>query len=161
MSESPAPQGDPGVLPIRFLGQYIRDLSFEVPHAPEIFSEIRQAAPQIPIQIEPTFRHMKGSQFEVSLTTQVEATVNNKPAFILELVYCAVVEIDERAVPQEHLHPVLAIEVPRFLFPFARQIVNDQTVAGGFPPLVLQPVDFVQLYQRNYGDKPQTVTRTA
>lgn len=157
MSEPQASQ--PGVLPIRFLGQYIRDLSFEVPHAPEIFSEIRQAAPSIPIQIEPSYRHMKGSTFEVSLTTQVEATVNGRPAFILELVYCAMVEIDERAVAQEHLHPVLCIEVPRFLFPFARQIVNDQTVAGGFPPLVLQPVDFVELYQRKFGDKPQAVQR--
>lgn len=153
-------QSEAGTLPIRFLGQYIRDLSFEVPHAPDIFSELRQAQPAIPVQIEPTFRHLKGSQFEVSLTTQVSATVNSKPAFVLELVYCAVVEIDEKALAQEHLHPVLGIEVPRFLFPFARQIVNDQTVSGGFPPLVLQPVDFVELYRRKYGDKPQQVQRS-
>ena len=156
MSEQP----EAGVLPIRFLGQYIRDLSFEVPHAPDIFADLRQTQPSIPVQIEPAFRHLKGSQFEVSLTTQIDATVNNRPAFILELVYCAVVEIDERSLAPEHLHPVLGIEVPRFLFPFARQIVNDQTVSGGFPPLVLQPVDFVELYRRKYGDKPQQVQRS-
>lgn len=145
--------------PIRFLGQYIRDLSFEVPHAPAIFAELRQQQHQITAGVEPQVQHMTGSQFEVSLTAQIKTTVGQKPAFLAELVYCAVVEIDERAVPQEHLHPLLLIEIPRFLFPFVRQIINDMTVSGGFPPLIMQPLDFVDIYRRTYGDKPQTIAR--
>ncbi|MBM3512402.1 MAG: protein-export chaperone SecB [Alphaproteobacteria bacterium] len=154
-----APGGDPGSLPIRFLGQYVRDLSFEAPHAPGIFADLRQQQHKIGAGVEPQVRHIAGSQFEVSLTAQVEAKAGDRPAFVAELVYCAMVELDERAVPQEHLHPLLLIEIPRFLFPFVRQIINDMTVSGGFPPLIMQPIDFVDLYRRTYGDKPQSLPR--
>jgi preprotein translocase subunit SecB len=153
------PPAEAGVLPIRFLGQYIRDLSFEVPHAPGVFAELRQQQHQIAASVEPQIRHLSGSSFEVSLGASVQTKIGDKPAFVAELVYAAVVEIDERAVPQEHLHALLSIEIPRYLFPYVRQIIGDLTVSGGFPPLILQPIDFVDLYRRTHGDKPQTVAR--
>ncbi|MDX2224035.1 MAG: protein-export chaperone SecB [Rhodospirillaceae bacterium] len=153
----PGPAADS--VPLRFRGQYVRDFSFEVPHAPEIFTELRQKAPDIPITVEPAVRHLNGSLFEVTLTANVEAKAADRIAFILEVVYAGVVELDERVIPQEHVHPILMIEVPRFLFPFVRQMVSDTTVGGGFPPLMLQMIDFAELYRRRFGDTPQTVAR--
>ena len=146
-----------GAAPLRFRGQYVRDMSFEVPHAPEIFTELRQSAPDIPITIEPSVRHLSANLYEVTVTASVEAKSGSRVAFILEVAYSGVVELDEKQIPQEHIHPVLMIEVPRYLFPFVRQLVSDATVGGGFPPLMLQMVDFADLYRRQFGDTPQRV----
>jgi len=148
-------------VPIRFVGQFVRDLSFEVPHAPEIFAELRQKAPEIPVSFDISARHVGASTFEVAVGVNMQASVGGKPAFILELVYAALVDIDERVVPEDQLHPLLLIEIPRYAFPFIRQIVGDLTVGGGFPPLLLQMVDFVELYRRKFGDQPQKVERVA
>jgi len=166
MSDAPAtsqanPQqtGQPPVVPIRFVGQFVRDLSFEVPHAPEIFAELRQRAPEIPVSFDVAARHVKDGVFEVDMTVNLQATMGEKPAFILELIYTNLVEIDARAVPEDQLHPLLLIEIPRYMFPFVRQIIGDLTIGGGFPPLLLQMVDFVDLYRRKFGDQPQSVPR--
>jgi preprotein translocase subunit SecB len=156
-----APQVEAPVMPLRFLGQYIRDLSFEVPNAPSVFNEARKYAPEIPVSIDTAVRHLGASHFEVSLSVNIEATINRRPAFVAEVAYAAIIEVDERAIPQEQLHAVLMIEVPRHLFPFVRQIVGDVTVGGGFPPLMLQMVDFVEMYRRKFGDQPQTIERKA
>jgi preprotein translocase subunit SecB len=158
-SDQAATQAEAPIMPLRFLGQYIRDLSFEVPNAPSVFNEVRKYSPEIPVSIDCAVRHLGGSGFEVSLNVNVAATVNSRPAFIAEIVYAAVIEVDERAIPPEQLHAVLLIEVPRLLFPFVRQIVGDVTVGGGFPPLMLQMIDFVEMYRRKYGDQPQTIER--
>lgn len=160
MSDSAAAK-DPGVLPIRFLGQYIRDFSFEVPHAPGVFADLRKQQHQISAAVEPRIQHIQGSTFEVTLVANAEAKIGDRPAFVAELSYSGVVELDERAVPQEHVHALLSIEIPRYLFPYVRQIISDTTVSGGFPPLILQPIDFVELYRRTYGDQPQTVPRVS
>lgn len=144
----------PLVAPIQFLGQFVKDLSFEAPHAPEIFQDLRQTAPDIPISIECTMRELKENQHEVVLNIHLEATVGDKPAFILELAYGCVVKLGD--VPADHVHPVLMIEVPRQMYPFVRQIVADTTVQGGFPPLMLQLVDFMDLYKRKYVDGGKT-----
>ncbi len=146
-----------GMVPIRFLGQFVRDLSFEVPHAPEIFNDIRQRAPDIPVSFDVATRHVGGSTFEVSMNVNLQASVGEKPAFILELVYAGLVDVDLSAVPEDQLHAVLLIEIPRYLFPFVRQIVGDLTVNGGFPPLMLQMIDFMDLYRRKFGDQPQKI----
>ena len=148
------------VAPIRLLGQYIRDLSFEVPQAPEIFNILRQAAPEIPVSLDTDMRHLSGSTYEVTLSAHVEAFAAGKTAFILEVAYGCVVEINEQAVPEEHIHPILLIEVPRQMFPFVRQIVSDMTVNGGFPPLMLQIVDFTELYRNKFGVAVQKVARS-
>ena len=160
MSEPDAPQpsepqyhdGLPAQ-PLRVLGQFIKDFSFEAPHAPDIFATLRSEAPEIPITIDTNVRHIAGPTFEVSLTVQIEAVVSGgKKAFILELVYAAVAEIDERLVPQEHVHPILMIEVPLQIFPFVRQMVADITVNGGFPPLMLQVFDFADMSRKKFGN---------
>src|SRR3954462_13643260 len=113
---SDTPSADPTVLdsppasPIRIMGQYIKDLSFETPHAPEIFTALRTEAPEIPIGLDTVVRHLGGPSFEVTLSVQLEAVVAGKKAFILELAYGAVVEINQQMVPEQHVHPVLMIE---------------------------------------------------
>jgi preprotein translocase subunit SecB len=154
MSDNTAapPPVDPVPPPvIRIMGQYIKDLSFEVPQAPEIFNSLRQQQPEIPSSIEADARHMGGTTYEVTVSIHLEAFVAGKTAFIMELDYGCVVEIDEKQIPTEHMHPVLLIEVPRQLFPFIRQIVADMTIGGGFPPLMMSLIDFAEIYKRRFG----------
>jgi len=155
MSDAPqetAPTGEeqPSALPIRFLGQFIKDLSFEAPNAPEIFNTLRQQAPNIPVSIDTAVRQLDGPVFEVTLTIHLEAVVAEKTAFLLEAVYGCVVEVNPQVVAQEHVHPLLLIEVPRHMFPFVRQIVSDLTGSAGFPPLLLQVIDFADLYRKKF-----------
>jgi preprotein translocase subunit SecB len=163
MSEPDAPQpsepqyheGLPAQ-PIRILGQFIKDFSFEAPHAPDIFATLRNEGPEIPITIDTNVRHIGASSFEVAMTVQIEAVLSGgKKAFILELVYSAIAEINQSLVPQEHVHPLLMIEVPRQMFPFVRQIVSEITGNGGFPPLMLQVFDFADMYRKKFGNPLQ------
>ncbi len=148
---APSEDQAPPFAPIRIAGQYIKDLSFEVPGAPEIYAILQTQAPEIPISIDVVARPVSETAYEVSLTIHLEATVGERKAFICELVYCAAVEVNKAIVPEEHIHPLLMIEVPRQIFPFARQIVSDATGHGGFPPLQLQLVDFGLLYRQKFG----------
>jgi preprotein translocase subunit SecB len=131
--------------PLVFSGQYIKDLSFEAPNAPEIFTRLSKA-PDIPIQIDVQARRLQDNWFEVVLHFNVEGKAGDEKAFILELAYGAVVQIN--AQEPEHTQPLLLIEAPRTMFPFARNIIADITRDGGFPPLMLQPIDFVALYRQ-------------
>jgi len=148
---APDAEQAPPLAPIRIAGQYIKDLSFEVPHAPDIYAQLQREAPEIPISIDVAARPINESAFEVSLTIHLEATLSDRKAFILELVYCAAVDVNRQIVAEEHIHPLLMIEIPRQMFPFARQIVSDATGHGGFPPLQLQLVDFGLLYRQKFG----------
>lgn len=147
------------MVPVRFVGQFVRDLSFEVPRAPEIYVEMRQSSPDIPVSFDINARNVVGNTFEVTLGVNVQATINQKPAFIIELAYVALLEVNHQVVPEDQLHPMLLIEIPRYLFPFVRQLIAELTVGGGFPPLFMQMVDFVDMYRRKFGDKPQTIER--
>ena len=158
-AKAPPPDDPTASMPVRFLGQYIKDLSFEVPNAPDIYNLLRQKSPEIPITIETAVDHVNAGVFEVALNVSLEATVENKAAFILELVYGCMVEIDQKNIPEEHVHPFLHIEVPRQIFPFVREIVSSLTVGGGFPPLVLQIVDFNVIYRKKFSD-PQTAGKS-
>lgn len=148
-----APSADqpPPLAPIRIAGQYIKDLSFEVPGAPDIYAQLQTEAPEIPISIDVAARPISETAYEVSLAIHLEAALSTRKAFILELTYCAAVEVNKQIVAEEHIHPLLMIEIPRQLFPFARQIVSDATGHGGFPPLQLQIVDFALLYRQKWG----------
>lgn len=169
MSETDTPQDvektaseDPTAsAPVRFLGQYIKDLSFEVPNAPDIYNLLRQKAPDIPISLETTAEHINAGVFEVKLSVSLRATVEDKTAFILELVYGCLAEVNAKTLPEEHVHPFLHIEVPRQIFPFVRQIVSDMTVGGGFPPLLLQIVDFNEIYRKKFAGAAQANSETA
>ena len=129
--------------PLIVNGQYIKDLSFEVPGAPGIFSELT-SPPEIPIQVDIRVNKLGDISYEVVLRIRIEATLQTKPVFIVELDYAGVFTVH---APAEHHEPLLTIEAARLLFPFARAIIADVTRDGGLPPLVLQPVDFVQVYR--------------
>lgn len=124
--------------------QYIKDLSLEIPHAPEIFRELTEA-PNVNIHVDVDAQHMHDNFYNVSLTLKMDGDIKEKKLFILELVYSAVVSLN---VPQEHLEPVLLIEIPRLTFPFARSVVTNCLVEGGLPPFMINPIDFVAMYNQ-------------
>ena len=134
--------------PIELLAQYVKDLSFEAPHTPQIFQDLRETPPDIPVEIECESEELKENQHEVSIKLHIEATIGEKTVFILEIVYAGVIKLGD--LPKKHIKPMLLIETPRLLFPFARKIVADITVQGGFPPLMLQIVDFQDIYLKKY-----------
>jgi preprotein translocase subunit SecB len=144
---SPLGNGSSGQepMPIVLNIQFTKDLSFEVPGAPEIFATLREQ-PRVDLALDVQARPIQEGEnvFEVSLMIRADAKVGETPCFIAELTYCGIFTLN---VPQEHLEPVLLVECPRLLFPFARNILADVTREGGFPPVMLNPIDFVQLWQ--------------
>lgn len=122
--------------------QYIKDLSLEIPHAPEIFKEIK-SAPEVNVNVDVNANHLDENFFNVELRFSMDGKINGKELFILELVYAAVVSLN---VPQEHLEGVLMIEIPRLLFPYGRSIITNCLVDGGLPPFMINPIDFVTMY---------------
>ena len=129
---------------LRILGQYLKDLSFENPNAPQSLSQ--EAQPEISISVNVNARPLAANDFEVELHLDAKATSNDKVAFAAELVYAGTFRLEN--FPQQLLHPAILIECPRLLFPFARQILAEATRNGGFPPLMLDPIDFATMYQR-------------
>lgn len=152
MTNAPPPQTPPNQAPqqapnspLVMHGQYIKDLSFENPRAPQ--SLIEQTQPQLSLNVQVTNRQFDAKTFEVALTIEANAkTPKDEPLFMLELVYAGTVSIGE--VPAEAFGPLLFIETPRLLFPFARAVVANATREAGFPPLNIAPVDFVQLFRQ-------------
>ena len=135
--------------PIAINAQYIKDLSFEAPATPGIFAQMQANAPDVSINVNVNAQPLQDSIFEVQLHIRGECKIGDTMAFMTELVYGGVFTLN---VPQEHLQAVLLIECPRLLFPFARNIVADATRDGGFPPLMLAPVDFVAMFQQQQAD---------
>jgi preprotein translocase subunit SecB len=138
-----AADGKPASLNV--LAQYIKDLSFENPLAPNITMPQGQG-PALNVQINVNAKPMSETDFAVELSITSKAEYENKVLFAIELVYGGVFRIQN--VPQESMHPLVLIECPRLLFPFARQIIADTVRDGGFPPLMLDPVDFAALYRQ-------------
>ena len=137
----------PDQLPqLSVVAQYIKDFSFENPNAPKSLMG-GQEAPQINIQINVSANNLSETEFEVTLSVEGKAETAGKVMFSFELAYAGVFRIAN--VPKENLHPLVMIECPRLLFPFAREIIATAVRDGGFPPLMLDPVDFVGLYRQN------------
>ncbi len=128
------------------LAQYTKDLSFENPNAPASLTP-QQKAPAISIQINVGANNTAQNEFEVTLSVHGKAEHGDKLMFSFELAYAGLFKIEN--VPQENLPPLVMIECPRLLFPFAREIIATAVRDGGFPPLMLDPVDFVSLYRQN------------
>jgi preprotein translocase subunit SecB len=128
---------------LRILGQYLKDLSFENPNAPQSLS---QESPEISVSVNVNARPLAPTDFEVELHLEAKAMAKDKVAFASELVYAGTFRLEN--FPQQLLHPAVLIECPRMLFPFARQILAEATRNGGFPPLMLDPIDFAAMYQR-------------
>lgn len=147
---NPEQSGTPQLPQIRVMGQYVKDLSFENPSAP---ASLRGAGgqPNIDMGIDVRARPLEDETFEVELALSAKATREDNTVFIAELVYGGLFQIknlDERA-----RDPFLLIECPRILFPFARRILSDATRDGGFPPLMLEPVDFAALYRQQLAQR--------
>ncbi|MCO6188000.1 protein-export chaperone SecB [Rhizobium sp. L1K21] len=135
---------------LNILAQYIKDLSFENPGAPQSL-QAREKAPEININVNVNANPLSGNDFDVLLTLSATAKDGDKTLFQVELVYGGVFRV--AGFPQEHMLPVLFIECPRLLFPFARQIIADATRNGGFPPLLVDPIDFGQMFQQRMAEE--------
>ncbi len=142
---SPA-AGQPLAPSLSLLTQYISDLSFENPEAPDSIIS-GSGAPQISIAINNQVKKREDDSFVVELALNAKAERDGKVLFNVELVYCGVFRIQN--VPENQLAPFLMIECPRLLFPFARQILAQVTQSGGFPPIMMEPVDFAAIYRQN------------
>lgn len=130
---------------IQIVGQYVKDLSFENPGAPMSLA----VRPQIDLGVDLQARRLDPERFEVELKLRVSAKAEEKPVFLLELIYGGLLFI--QGVPDEMLQPILLIEGPHLLFPFARRIVADVVRDGGMPPLMIEPIDFAALFRAKTG----------
>ena len=135
---------------LNVLAQYVKDLSFESPNAPNSL-RARDKAPGINIGVNVNANPLSETEFDVVLTLNAKAAFDKDVLFNVELVYGGVFNI--QGFPQEHMLPLLFIECPRLLFPFARQIIAECTRNGGFPPLMLDPIDFAQMFQQKMAEE--------
>jgi preprotein translocase subunit SecB len=135
---------------LNILAQYVKDLSFESPGAP-LSLRPRENAPGISINVNVNANPIAENDFDVVLTLSAKASEGKDVLFNAELVYGGVFRLV--GFPQEHLLPLLFIECPRLLFPFARQIVAEATRNGGFPPLMIDPIDFAQMFQQRMAEE--------
>jgi preprotein translocase subunit SecB len=127
------------------LAQYTKDFSFENPNAPRSLTP-QQQGPQISIQVNVNAKQLAETDFEVDLKLDGDAKIGNEVLFAFDLTYSGIFRV--RNIPADQLHPVVMIECPRLLFPFARQMIADAVRNGGFPPLYIDPIDFVGLYRQ-------------
>ncbi len=139
---------------IRIMAQFIRDLSFENPRAPESL-RASAMAPQIELSVEMAARTREDDLHEVDMKITAAANTSGDPVFTLELVYGGLFQIN--GVPADVMEQVLLIECPRFLFPFARRIISDMTSEGGFPPFLLEPIDFAAIFAARKAQEGQPV----
>jgi preprotein translocase subunit SecB len=130
---------------LNVLAQYIKDLSFENPNAPRSLQPSQQQ-PAINIQINVGAKPLTETDVEVELKIEGKAETAGSVLFQFELIYAGVFRLQN--IPQTDVHPIMMIECPRLLFPFARAIISDAVMNGGFPPLRIDPVDFVGLYRQ-------------
>jgi preprotein translocase subunit SecB len=140
-----AQQGQAQQAQLSVLGQYIKDFSFENPNAPRSLAP-SQTQPAINIQINVGVQQLAETDYEITLVLEGKAESSGMVLFAFDLTFAGVFRVQN--VPQETLQPLIMIECPRLLFPFAREIVATAVRNGGFPPLLLDPVDFVALYQQ-------------
>ena len=133
----------------RILGQYLKDLSFENPNAPASLNPEGEG-PNIEISVNVNANILAENTYEVELALQAKAMNGDQAVFATELLYAGVFQVEN--FPEENLQPLILIECPRLLFPFARQILASATRDGGFPPLLLEPIDFAALYQQKMAE---------
>ena len=133
--------------------QYVRDFSFESPNAPAVLGDLKES-PEIHISLDSSARRFKDRLFEIVLKLKVTGTMASKTGFIAELEYGGLVSIAE-TVPEDRFEQMLMVDAPTQLFPFARQIIAEATRNGGFPPLLVNPIDFNVLLQQKKAQKAE------
>ena len=127
------------------LAQYLKDLSFESPRAPEVFQNGQ--SPKMDVNVDVNARNFGPDQYEVELSVSASAKHNDEAVFIVEGSYAGAFEI--KNMPRDQLEGLMLVECPRLLFPFLRQIISDATRNGNFPPLLLEPIDFMSIFLAN------------
>jgi preprotein translocase subunit SecB len=146
-----APDAQPQAQQLIINAQYIKDLSFENPRAPQSLRQ-QTTQPAVEINVDVKAQSLGAENYEVVLTIKSSAKIQEEALFLIELTYGAVITV--RNVPQELLSAVVLVETPRLMFPFARNIVAETTRDGGFPPLMINPIDFSELLRRNAAQPP-------
>jgi preprotein translocase subunit SecB len=139
--------------------QYVKDLSFENPRAPQSLLQQQGQTPEINMGVDVKAQALAQDIFEVVLATRVDSKLAGESIFVVELVYAAVVTLAN--VAQQDVPLALLVETPRLLFPFARAIIAEVTRDGGFPPFLLNQIDFAELYRRQLAAAQAAPTATA
>lgn len=138
---------------VGIISQYVKDLSFENPNAPAAYQW--QGQPKIEVDFNIASNKLNDEIHEVDLRIEVRATTEGQTAFFVDLLYSGLIGI--RNISDADAHPFLLAEAPRILFPFARQIVSTTVQNGGFPPLMLDPIDFHALYMQRAAAEAQAL----
>jgi len=152
MTDTQAPTTDAGMdagPAMRVLTQFVRDFSFENPRAPE--SLRMEGKPEVDMGVEMNAKGRADGLFEVDMRLSVKASADQGPMFAIDLVYGGLFQLT--GIPEDQLETVLLVECPRYMFPFARQIIASATADGGFyPPFLLEPIDFAAIYAARKGE---------
>lgn len=129
---------------VRILAHFVRDLSFE--NVAAIEGQRQEGQPNINVTVNLDGTHMEADRYQVTMKLNCKAMVGSKTRFLAELDYCGVFSIQN--APETHIHPIMFIECPRQILPFARRVIADVTRDGGYPPLMLDNIDFAALYRQ-------------
>jgi preprotein translocase subunit SecB len=152
MTDQQAPQDQAPAMPVFNIEKiYVKDLSLEVPNAPAVFLE--RDAPQMDMQLNTQSAPVEEGIYETVLTLTITAKIKDKIAFLVELKQAGIFRIQN--LPQEAMEPALSVGCPNILFPYAREAISDAVLKAGFPPLMLQPVNFEVLYMQQQQAKEQ------
>lgn len=136
---------------------YVKDLSLEVPNAPQIFLE--REAPKVDVQLHHNSRSVDDGVYQTELTLTVTAKIGEKTMFLVECCQAGIFAI--RNIPNQDLEPILGIGNPNILYPYARESVSDAIVRAGFPPVLLNPVNFEALFQAQKEHEAQQAAQPA
>lgn len=131
---------------------YVKDLSLEIPNAPQIFLE--RENPQIDVQLHTQAAVIEDGVFEVTVMSTVTAKVGEKVMFLIEAKQAGIFQV--RNIPAEEMEPILAVMCPNILFPYLREVVSETAVRAGFAPVLLNPINFESLYQQQKQQQAQT-----
>ncbi len=130
---------------IKILGQYIKNLSFEIPNAPQVFLDNKEK-PNIAISVDIDATKIANDAFEVTLKIKAEASAKEEKVFNCEISYSGIFSLLN--IENENLEQILLVYCPNLLFPYLRRIISNIVSDGGFPPLMLDPIDFNTLYNK-------------
>lgn len=121
---------------------YVKDLSLEIPNAPQIF--LQRETPQVGIELSNSAKMLEDGLFDVTITVTVTSKIEDKTVFLVEVSQAGIFQV--RNIPEENIEGLLAVTCPNILFPYAREAVSDLVVRAGFPPVLLNPINFEALY---------------
>jgi preprotein translocase subunit SecB len=159
MAEETSGSGDMEDAGVSVIAQYVKDLSFENPNAPRSLQMLAQTQPAINVNVNVGARKIDDTTYEVDLKVEVTAKQEADTAFVVDLLYSGLFAL--RNFPDEQLEPFLVVSAPSLLFPFARRVIADATRDGGFPPLMLEPMDFGGLYLQQKAQQQSMLNQDA